>query len=696
MLARGAREIPEQTIMTDKDNRQAARRAAELRSEIERHNRLYYAEARPEISDYEFDMLLKELEALENKFPDLAAPDSPTQRVGGTPLSEFESITYAKPMMSLSNVYSKEELRAFDERVRKILGKTAFTYVLEPKIDGVAVSLRYEDGILTVGGTRGDGRTGDNITANLKTIHSIPLKLHPGSPVPELLEVRGEVYMDRSGFQKLNREREEAGLEPFANPRNAAAGSLKQLDARIAAQRPLNAVLYAVGEVRGLDTSSQAELLSRLKELGFPTAPRIWVCPDIEAVLSGLDELEGLRHDFPFEMDGGVIKVNEYSLYEELGFTAKSPRWAIAYKYEPEQAETVLRAITVQVGRTGVLTPVAELDPVLIAGSTVSRATLHNEEEIARKDIRIGDRVIVQKAGEVIPAVVRVNTEARTGRESVFKMPANCPVCGSETVKREGEVAWRCVNMQCPAQLKNWIRHFGSRDAMDIEGLGTSLIEQLVDRGLVKTPADLYSLKQEDLSGLERMGPKSAANLIQAIQESRGRELWRLIHALGIPHVGAGSARTLAAELRTLDRLMTAAAEDLEAIHDVGGVVAQSITSFFGRRDTQDLIARLKDAGINMESGEAEQTAGTALSGKTFVLTGTLKNQTRPEAAELIRRAGGTVSGSVSKKTDYVVAGENPGSKYDAAIKHKVKILDEEAFAALLNAPEPVQKEPIS
>ncbi len=680
--------------MMKRDITEAARRAAELRAEIERHNRLYYAEARPEISDYDFDMLLKELEALEKNFPALMAPDSPTQRVGGAPLSGFESITYSKPMMSLSNVYSKDELRAFDERVRKILGKTAFTYVLEPKIDGVAVSLRYENGIFTVGGTRGDGRTGDNITANLKTIRSIPLKLHHAGDMPELLEVRGEVYMDRKGFQELNREREEAGLEPFANPRNAAAGSLKQLDSRVAARRPLNAVLYAAGEVRGLVTRSQDELLAQLREFGFPTAPRTWNCSDIEAVLAGLDELEGMRHDFPFEMDGGVIKINEFGLYEELGATAKSPRWAIAYKYEPEQAETVLLGITVQVGRTGVLTPVAELEPVLVAGSTVSRATLHNEEEIARKDIRIGDRVLIEKAGEVIPAVVKVNLDARTGREKKFSMPAQCPVCGEPTVKREGEVAWRCINMQCPAQLKNWIRHFGSRDAMDIEGLGVTLTEQLVDRGMVKTPADLYRLKPKDIEELERMGPRSAASLVRAIQESCGRDLWRLIHALGIPHVGAGSARTLAGELHTLDRLMSATAHELEAVRDVGAVVAQSITSFFGRRDTRELIARLKDAGVNMESGEDAQAAGTALAGKTFVLTGTLKNQTRNQAAERIRRAGGAVSGSVSKKTDYVVAGESPGSKYEAALKHKVKILDEEAFTVLMEAAEGVQKEP--
>ncbi|MGD9873467.1 MAG: NAD-dependent DNA ligase LigA [Kiritimatiellia bacterium] len=670
--------------MSIKDISKASARAIELRAEIERHNRLYYIEARPEISDYDFDMLLKELERIEAAFPELVTPDSPTRRVGGTPLTEFKPVVYAKPMMSLANVYNKDELRAFDERVRKILGKAPFTYILEPKIDGVAVSLRYENGILISGGTRGDGKTGDDVTANLKTICSIPLKLHTKSSVPEVLEVRGEVYMDRNGFQKLNREREEAGQEPFANPRNAAAGSLKQLDSRIVAQRPLNVILYAVGEVRGFAVRSQSELLENLRELGFRTAPRVWLCRDIQEVFTGLDELENMRHDFPFEMDGGVIKVNEYELYEELGVTAKSPRWAIAYKYEPEQAETLLRDITVQVGRTGVLTPVAELEPVLVAGSTVSRATLHNEDEIARKDIRIGDRVIIEKAGEVIPAVVKVNTSARSGKEKKFSMPAACPVCGSPTVKREGEVAWRCVNMQCPAQLKNWIRHFVSRGAMDIEGLGIALIEQLVDGDLIKTPADIYSLKQEELEALERMGPKSAANVLQAIQDSRKRELWRLINALGIPHVGAESARKLAASFRSLDRMISAPAEELEKVRDVGSVVARSIAEHFARKETQILIAQLKDAGVNMETREEEGAAGTALAGKTFVLTGTLKNHTRSEAGEMIRRAGGTISGSVSKKTDYVVAGDNPGSKKDAAEKHGVKILDEAAFEKLM------------
>lgn len=675
--------------MSIKDIKKAGQRAAHLRSEIERHNRLYYVEAKPEISDYEFDMLLKELEAIEAEFPELVTPDSPTRRVGGEPLAEFESVSYTKPMMSLANVYSKDELRAFDERVRRILGKTSFTYVLEPKIDGVAVSLRYENGILTVGGTRGDGKTGDNITANLKTIRAIPLKLQTSGPAPEVLEVRGEVYMDRDGFRRLNTEREEEGLEPFANPRNAAAGSLKQLDPRIVAKRPLNVILYALGEVRGLDVRTQSELLDKLRELGFRTAPRIWMCRDVEQVFDGLDALEKMRHDFPFEMDGGVIKVNEYSLYDELGVTAKSPRWAIAYKYEPEQAETLLRDITVQVGRTGVLTPVAELEPVPVAGSTVSRATLHNEEEIARKDIRIGDRVVIEKAGEVIPAVVRVNKEARTGRERKFAMPAACPVCGAPTVKREGEVARRCVNMQCPAQLKNWIRYFVSRSAMDMEGLGVALIEQLVDGGLVRTPADLYRLKQSDLENLERMGPKSAANVLQAIQDSRGRELWRLINALGIPHVGAESARKLAAEFGSLDRLMAASPEQLEQVRDVGSVVARSIAEFFARENTRRLIEDLKAAGVSTEAGKQESPAGAALAGKTFVLTGTLSRLTRNEASEMIRRAGGTVSGSVSKKTDYVVAGENPGSKYDAALRHGVKVLDEAAFEKMMKEAKP-------
>ena len=508
---------------------------------LHRHNRLYYVEARPEISDREYDALLRKLEELEVAFPNLVRPDSPARRVGGEPLAAFASVRHGVPMMSLANTYSKDELREFDARVAKLLHSKDYTYALEPKIDGVAVSLRYDDGFFTRGSTRGDGTTGDDITANLRTIRSIPLRL--ADPAPAVLEVRGEVYMTRTGFAALNTERQEAGAEPFVNPRNAAAGSLKQLDPRIVAARPLDAVFYAVGLHQGVSFNTHEELVGRLTKWGFKTTPMLWTCDTIDAVLEALDTLDSARHAYPFETDGGVIKVNERTLYEALGSTAKSPRWAVAYKYEPEQVETTLRDITVQVGRTGVLTPVAELAPVFVSGTTVSRATLHNEDELRRKDIRIGDRVLVEKAGEIIPAVVSVNTKARTGKEKVFTMPKTCPVCGAAVSRREGEVAVRCENSLCPAQLKSAVRHFAARGAMDIEGLGGVLIDQLVDTGLIKSPADLYGLEAEQVASLERMGARSAANLVAAIEESKGRDFWRVIFALGIRQVGASRPR---------------------------------------------------------------------------------------------------------------------------------------------------------
>ena len=475
-------------------------RLAELRGQLSEHNRRYYMEAQPSISDREYDALLKELEELETAHPELITPDSPTQRVGGTPLEGFQSVEHRVPMMSLSNTYNKDELFDFDKRLAKLLDDRPYTYVLEPKIDGVAVSLRYEKGILVLGCTRGDGQKGDDITSNIKTIRSIPLRL-VGDGVPDVLEVRGEVYMTKQGFVALNEDRQEQGLPVFANPRNSAAGSLKQLDPKTVAQRPLEAIFYAVGEYEGIDFPTHEDFLEAIKDFGLRVNPCQWSCANITAVIDGLGELEMKRHEFEFEMDGGVIKVNERSLYDELGYTAKSPRWATSYKYEPERAETTLKEITVQVGRTGVLTPVAELEPVVVAGSTVSRATLHNLDEIRRKDIRIGDRVFVEKAGEVIPAVVGVKKEARSGGERVFDMPDTCPVCQTPVTRKEGEVASRCENMQCPAQLKQWIRHFAARGAMDIDGLGDSLVDQLVDAELVSSPADLYRLDLDVVAG---------------------------------------------------------------------------------------------------------------------------------------------------------------------------------------------------
>ena len=661
----------------------AKKEILKLRAEIERHNHFYYVEARPEISDREYDALYRCLEALEKEHPDLVTPDSPTQRVGGAPLAEFKSVRHAVPMMSLSNTYSKDELAEFDTRVRKLAAGADLAYVLEPKVDGLAISLRYENGLLIVGSTRGDGVTGDDITANLRTIKSIPLRLRKtGAALPAVLEVRGEVFMTKDGFAALNAARQEAGEEPFANPRNAAAGSLKLLDSRQVAERPLDAVFYSVGEIAGANFDTHAGMISALREMGLRVPPRNWLCKDIARAMAALDELKSVRHGFPFQTDGGVIKVNERKLYALLGATAKSPRWAVAYKYEPERAETTVLDITVQVGRTGVLTPVAELEPAPVAGSVIRRATLHNLDEIKRKDIRIGDRVLIEKAGEVIPAVVEVITAARTGKERVFKMPERCPVCKGPVTQREGEVALRCENMQCSAQIKRGVRHFAARGAMDIEGLGDSLVDQLVESKLVKDPADLYTLRKEQVAGLERMAEKSAENLINGINASRERELWRLVFALGIRHVGAKSAQTLEEHFDNIDQLAGADMETLEHIADIGPVVARSIHEFFRSKEMARLTARMKEQGINPKRAAVRR--GGPLGGKTFVLTGTLGKMTREDAGARIRELGGKVSSSVSAKTDFVVVGDEPGSKLDKARKLGVKTLDEAEFLKMV------------
>ncbi len=662
-------------------------RAKALREQLDRHNRLYYIEAATEISDQEFDSLLKELEDLEATHPELVTPDSPTQRVGGEPQDGFVSVRHAVPMMSLGNTYNKEELVEFDGRVKKLLGEQEFSYVLEPKIDGVAVSLRYEAGLLVLGATRGDGSAGDDITANLRTIRSIPLRLS-GKATPAVVEVRGEVFMSRNGFAALNESRQEAGLEPFANPRNATAGSLKQLDPRIVAERPLDAILYATGELEGIAFTTHAKMLKQLREWGLRAPAVTWESGSIEEILTALDELEQKSHDFDFEIDGGVVKVNERTFYEELGATSKSPRWAAAYKYEPEQAETRLKEITVQVGRTGVLTPVAELEPVFVSGTTVSRATLHNQDEIDRKDIRIGDYVIIEKAGEIIPAVVRVVTEKRKGREKRFTLPDSCPVCGGEVIRLEGEVALRCDNNFCPAQLKSAIRHFAARGAVDIEGLGESLVEQLVDTGLVKTPPDIYLLTVEQVVPLERMAEKSAQNLIEGIEASKDRDFWRILFALGIRHVGARSAQVLEEHYEDIDALFAAEVEDLEDVPDIGPIVAESIVRFLAAESNRSVIAALRDAGVNVKRKSAPKstTGDGALAGRTFVITGTLPTLKRDEAGELIRKAGGKVSASISKHTDYLLAGEKAGSKLEKAIKLGVEIIDETAFQAMISS----------
>ena len=663
----------------------AGRRIRELRTAIERHNHLYYVEARPEISDRDYDRLYQELGKLEQLFPQLRSPDSPTQRVGGEPLADFKPVRHRLPMMSLDNTYSRAELEAFLDRLARGLSGKPFSAVVEPKIDGLAVSLRYEHGRLAVGSTRGDGAVGDDITANLRGIRSIPLALRGPRP-PAVLEVRGEVFMPRAGFAALNRAREEAGEPPFANPRNAAAGSLKLLDPRLAARRPLDAVFYGLGESQGLAAPTHAGLLEALKALGLKIPPRIWVCQTPAEIWNALEALKGLRRTFPFDVDGGVVKLNERGLYDSLGATAKSPRWAIAYKYESERAETVLRDITVQVGRTGVLTPVAELEPVALAGSVISRATLHNADHIQRKDIRIGDRVTVQKAGEVIPEVTGANVGARTGRERPFRMPGACPVCGGPVSRRDGEVAFRCENLQCPAQLKRWLRHLAARGALDIEGLGEALIDQLVDARLVADPADLYRLTADQLAGLDRMADKSTRNLLEGIASSRQREFWRMLFALGIPQVGAKMARTLEQHYADIDGLLQASPDELQRIANVGPEIAREIHAYFQRPQSRALVRRLREAGVAFRrSGEASP-AGGPLAGKTFVLTGTLPHYTRDQAEQAIRAAGGSVSASVSRKTSGVIAGADPGSKRARAQALGVPILAEADLDALLKS----------
>ena len=677
------------------NDRAAEKRIGELRRELNRHNHLYYVEARPEISDREYDALYKELKDLEAQFPVLVTPDSPTQRVGGAPLKEFRSVRHLVPMMSLDNTYDFDELREFDRRVRKGLPGEPVEYVIEPKVDGVSISLRYQRGVFTLGTTRGDGTTGDDITANLRTIRALPLSLSPSpsinlNPTPPLLEVRGEAYLPVEGFKKLNALREQAGEEPFANPRNACAGSLKQLDSKIVAARPLSAVFYAVGATEGIEFATQAEVLERLKLFGLPT-PQFWRrCADIEEVIAAVGDLQELESSLPYEMDGAVVKVNDLAQWKRLGTTAKAPRFAIAYKYSHEQARTRLKAITVQVGRTGALTPVAELEPVFLAGSTIARATLHNEEEIRRKDIRVGDRVIIEKAGEVIPAVIGIVPEERPHGAKPFDLvrhiQGKCPACGGPIHRDPEFVAWRCENIACPMQLKRTIQHYASRRAMDIENLGEVLVNQLVDQELVQDVADLYTLKIESLAGLERMAEKSASNVVAAIATSKDRELWRLIHGLGILHVGEGAARKLAAQFRDLDALAEASLEELQQARDVGPVMAESIHDFFRNPRNRAVMEKLRKAGINFKAGPESEPAPAAgpLAGKTIVVTGTLKNYSREGIKDRLRKAGATVTDSVSKKTDFLVVGEDAGSKLDKARKLGIAILDESALEKLL------------
>lgn len=659
----------------------AGKRVEELRKEIEEHNYRYHVLDRPVIEDSEFDRLMRELNKLEKDFPELVTPYSPTQRVGGRASEKFRKVVHSVPMLSLANAFNEGELRDFDRRVRSAVDGPV-EYAVEFKIDGLSVALQYRDGVFYRGATRGDGVVGEDVTANLRTIKTIPLRLKQNLT----LEARGEVYISQKGFEELNSRQEDLGLPVFANPRNAAAGSLRQLDPSVTASRPLDILIFNLEYIEGRETGSHSEGLDLLAELGFKVSPMYDACTDIEDVIEKCLYWQEQRDRLDFEIDGIVIKVNSIRQREMLGTTSKNPRWAVAYKFPAQAKTTVVRDIIVQVGRTGALTPTALLEPVRISGSTVGRATLHNQDYIRDKDIRIGDTVLVKKAGEIIPEVVEVLKEHRTGKEKVFDMPDRCPECGSEAMRIEGEAATRCTGISCPAKTRRSIIHFVSRDAMDISGLGPSIIEQLLGEGFIKDASDLYYLKNksDQLEGLERMGKKSVENLLNAIETSKDRGLSRVITALGIPYVGSRAAALLARHFGSMDRLMGAGKEELTEVPEIGDKMAESIRTFFNQEQNLKFINNLKASGVRMTEDSAAGDAPGKFSGQTFVLTGTLERYTRNEAAEIIERLGGKVSGSVSKKTDYVVAGENPGSKLDKAKKLGVKVVGEREFDELI------------
>jgi len=665
------------------------KRIEELRALIHEHNYRYYVLDAPTITDAEYDRLFQELKELERLYPELVTPDSPTQRVGGQVLSVFRSVPHSGPVLSLSNAFTEGEIREFDRRVKQLGGVERVDYVVEPKIDGLSVILRYETGILTLGLTRGDGLLGEDVTANVRTIKAIPLRLRKNTrPTPQYIEVRGEVFLPKEDFKRLNQEREEEGLPTFANPRNAAAGSLRQLDPAITASRPLRALFYEIRDVRGDDWDLpryQVECMATLRDLGFPVAS-FDHCESIDEVIELLPVWESKRHSLSYDIDGVVIKVNDLELGHSLGATGHSPRSQIAFKFPPEQVETKVKDIVVQVGRTGIVTPVAILEPVKVSGSTVSRATLHNEDFIREKDIRIGDTVLLQKAGEVIPEIVRVIEEKRTGSEIEFSMPDRCPACGEVLIKLPGEVAYRCTNMACPAQIRERLTHFASRDAMDIRGLGPALVESLLESGLVKDPGDLYFLKADDIANLPRMGRKSAENLIRSIEASKERSLDRLIFALGIRHVGKQTARLLAERFRTLDEFMNAKEDELTTIPEIGPETAKSITLVMNTESMKEVVDKLKKAGVKAALAEEnpEFARGGILGGKTFVITGTLKAMPRHQVEELIVSLGGRVSSSVSKGTYALIVGDSPGSKLDKARALGVRIITEDEFFEMI------------
>ena len=657
----------------------------ELREKIRHHNYRYYVLDNPTVSDAEYDRLMRDLIGLEEKYPRYITLSSPTQRVGIKPVSGFSTVKHIAHMLSLANAFSTEELRTFDQRVKKIIPQRRLEYVVELKIDGLAVALVYENGIFVRGATRGDGVTGEEITSNLRTVKAIPLKLF-GKDMPSRVEIYGEVYMKKSDFKNLNEERMKNGENLFANPRNAAAGSVRQLDPRITAQRQLDTFTYRATFPEGNKFNTHMEALNYLKKIRFKVNPHIKLCQDIEEAINYCQKWMEKKEELDYEIDGMVVKVNSLSMREELGSTTRNPRWAIAYKFPAQQETTKVKAITLQVGSTGAITPVAELEPVTISGSVVKRATLHNEDEIRRKDIRIKDTVLIQKAGEVIPEVVKVIKEKRTGKEKKFVMPTQCRVCGAKLFRPEGEVVSRCINPNCPAQVKGRIRHFASRDAMDIEGLGPAIIDQLVGKELIKDISDLYFLKRNDLISLERMGEKSADNLLKAIEESKKKSLANLIYGLEIRYVGVHTSEIITRYYSALDKFKKASLEELIEINEIGPKIAESIILFFKEKENLAIIERLRRAGLNFGQEEEkirEEKGAQILAGKQFVLTGALKDFTRTQAKEIISELGGRVTGSVSKKTDYVVAGEDPGSKYQKAQKLGINIINEEEFKKL-------------
>jgi DNA ligase (NAD+) len=676
-------------------NREAAQlRIESLRRSIHYHNRRYYQLDDPEITDADYDLLLRELIDLETEFPDLVTPDSPSQRIGAPPLEKFSPVTHRTPMLSLANAFSDEEIREFDRRCHRFLGNDdPIRYVVEPKLDGLAVNLLYESGRLTVGSTRGDGTVGEDVTLNLRTIPAIPLFIprtggsaHPPgdetAAMPERIEIRGEVCMEREAFRNLNRRRTEQGEPPFANPRNAAAGSLRQLDSRITARRPLTLFCYAIGTAEGISFRTHEAALRTLAAWGFQVNPLIRPTVEIEEFIDYYHHMDRIREELPYEIDGIVIKVNDLLLQEQLGAVSRSPRWAVACKFAAIRERTVIDDIVIQVGRTGVLTPVAIMRPVRVGGVMVSRATLHNEDEIQKKDIRIGDTVMIQRAGDVIPEVVEVVLAERPREARPFIMPESCPECGSRVVRMEGEAARRCIGISCPAQIRRHIAHFASRGALDIEGLGEKMVTQLVTSGLIRDPADLFFLTEEELLGLERMAEKSAANLLTAIARAKNPPLDRLIFALGIRHVGEQTAKRLAQTYGTLDALTAATAEELQTVRDIGPEVAASIAGFFHEPANLRVIAKLRGGGVTPRETAPLQAA--PLAGKTFLFTGTLSRMSRSEAKALVESLGGTVAGSVTRGTDYLVAGESAGSKMEKARQVGIAILDEEGFFALL------------